>query len=78
MTETKAQAIERVKTCLAYIDANPGKAPWYWTSGVLDEARSLGLIPPLAPRIGCNMPTEKTRFYEGAILARQERSGMYD
>ncbi len=72
--------IERVKNCLAWIDANPNKAPYAWIYGVQEEARSLGLLPKLAPRIGCNCPDDggRTAFYESAILARQEASGMYD
>lgn len=44
--------IARVRECLEYMRNNPSKITTGWRLSVEDEARQLGLLPPLKPSVG--------------------------
>jgi len=76
-TETREEAIVRVKRCLDFITSNPGH-PWHlalnasWRREVEAEAVALGLKPASkAPCRGSGRPEGQPDF-EAMILARQE------
>ena len=78
-TETREEELKRVKDCLDYVNQNPGKAPYLWERETIEDARRLGLLPKLAPMIGCNARDDaETTYWENRIMERQEASGMYD
>ena len=66
--------IERVTECLEFIRAG-NDVSTKWRIEVENDARKLGLLPTKKGSIGCNCPPigSKVRFYEAAILARQEQ-----
>lgn len=46
--------IDRIKECLAYIQANPtARYPAGWIAGIESEARAAGLLPHITKPAGC-------------------------
>ena len=68
--------VERIQACLDFLKSNPHEVRTEWRLEVQREARTLGLLPPLKPVIGqnCPPPGSPIRFYENAILERQEQN----
>lgn len=75
MNALEMSNVQRVTACLAFLKTNPHEVRTEWRMEVEAEARTLGLLPPLAARIGQNCPPldAPVRYYEAAILARQEQ-----
>jgi len=71
--------IDRLTRCLAFIKDNPThRFPAGWVDGVKNEARTLGLLPPLPAWRNCANRMKDGPDYEKLILIRQERDGIYD